>query len=84
MAYEHKELSGSMFPNRYKQDGDNKPDFVGELKIQGKVWQMAGWKKRRDNGEEWVSLKASEPRPPQQQQAPPAEETETNDECCPF
>ena len=67
MAYEHKEMSGSMFPNSYKEEGDNKPDLTGELKINGKVWRMAGWKKVRDNGETWVSLKASEPRPTQQQ-----------------
>ena len=69
MAYEHRELSGSLFLNRYKEDGDNKPDLVGELKVEGKVWRMAAWKKSKDNGEEWLSLKASEQRP--QQAAPP-------------
>ena len=76
MAYEHRELSGSLFYNSYKEDGDNKPDLVGELKINGKLWRMAGWKKETANGETWLSLKASEPqqKPVAQTQSPMAED----------
>lgn len=75
MAFEMRDMTGSLFPNEYKQHGDSKPDHKGKVMIGGKVWEIAGWIKSSSRGE-FLSLKISEPRqqqgqPRQAQQRPP-------------
>ena len=55
MAYETKELSGSMFKNRRKEK-DTHPDLTGEAKIDGKLYWVSGWKKTDKNGDTWISF----------------------------
>jgi len=60
MSYEHKEGSGSLFKNGYKQK-ESHPDYKGEVKINGVLMDIAGWVKEGKNGK-FFSLKVSEKR----------------------
>lgn len=69
MAYEPNEGSGAMFPNNYKQDGDKKPDFKGNAKVNGVLVEIAGWWKDGAKGQ-FLSLKFQEPRQAEQSSHP--------------
>lgn len=68
MAYEHQEGSGSLFVNDRKS-ADNHPDYKGQVKINGKLMDVAAWKKNGTRGE-FFSIKISEPRQQQGQRTP--------------
>jgi uncharacterized protein (DUF736 family) len=59
MAYEHKENSGSVFPN-VKKTSDNQPDFKGQVNVAGKLFDIAIWNKETHKGK-FQSIKISEP-----------------------
>ena len=55
MAYEVRDLSGSIFKNRKKQN-EKSADMTGSARIFGRdVWVNA-WVKTDKNGEKWISL----------------------------
>jgi len=54
MAYEHKEGTGSLFPNTKTKD--TQPDVKGNIMIGGKLIKLAGWLKKRNDGSDWISL----------------------------
>jgi len=60
MAYELKDKQGSLFANDKQKD--NHPDLKGRININGHIYELAGWKRTSQNGKEYISLKASEPR----------------------
>jgi hypothetical protein len=68
MAYEHKEGSGSLFPNRKKEPGSKQPDWRGDVLLNGVLMEIAGWSKEGANGS-FLSLavKPKQERPQQQQ-----------------
>lgn len=45
MAYEHREGSGSLFPNRDKK-GDAHPDYKGDALFNGQRVELAAWKRQ--------------------------------------
>lgn len=55
MAYEQRELSGSVFVNDDKQK-ETHPDFKGSALIDGKAYWVSGWKKKTGAGKTWLSL----------------------------
>jgi hypothetical protein len=55
MAYETKELSGSVFTNTRKER-DTHPDYTGEAKIEGKLYWVNCWQKTDKNGKPWFSF----------------------------
>lgn len=55
MAYEIKELSGSIFKNKRKES-DRHPDHQGSMKIGGVEYWVSGWNKTTQAGEPWISL----------------------------
>lgn len=57
MAYETKELQGSLFLNGYKETGSKQPDFRGQSKIDGVLYYIAGWKQKTKDGTPFLSLK---------------------------
>ena len=57
MAYEHREGSGSLFPNTYKEK-DTQPDYKGDIMLNGELMSIAGWSKPGKNGE-FISVKIS-------------------------
>jgi len=55
MAYEHREGSGSLFPNRDKK-GDNHPDYKGDALFNGQRVELAAWKKVGRSGGGFLSV----------------------------
>ena len=55
MAYEQRDLSGSLFKND-KREKDTHPNLTGTVMIDGKEYWASGWTKERANGEKWISL----------------------------
>lgn len=51
---ELKNNQGIAFANQKTKD--SQPDFKGELNIEGKVWQIALWKKTSKNNNSYLSL----------------------------
>lgn len=64
--YEHKDNSGSLFRND-KGDNPARPDYRGEIKINGVVYELASWIKEGAKGK-FMSLSAK----PKEQKAKPA------------
>ena len=47
----------AMFVNSYKEDGDNRPDFTGQLDVEGVEYKIAGWKRTSEKkGTRFISL----------------------------
>lgn len=49
MAYEKKDMSGSLFKNDRKEK-DSHPDFQGDIIIDGKHYWLSGWVKEGAKG----------------------------------
>lgn len=54
MAYEQRELSGSLFKND-KKEAESHPDLKGSALIDGVEYWVSGWTKERQSGK-WISL----------------------------
>jgi len=76
MAYETKDMSGSLWPNKEKQS-DNHPDFKGTVKIGGVEMWINGWRKRTKNGDQYLSVSFREKGDPGSR---PAAKAELDDE----
>jgi hypothetical protein len=55
MAYEQRDLSGSLFKND-KREKDSHPNLTGTLMVEGKEYWVSAWTKERNNGDKWLSL----------------------------
>jgi hypothetical protein len=55
MAYEMKELSGSLFKNQ-KKEKDTHPNAQGSCLINGVEYWISSWTKEDKNGNKWQSL----------------------------
>ena len=55
MAYEVKDLTGTLFRNDRKTS-EKHPDKKGSCKINGQEYWVSGWIRYSDNGEERISL----------------------------
>jgi hypothetical protein len=55
MAYEPRDLTGSVFVNT-KKDRENQPDRTGSCTIDGVEYWINGWMKKDKNGQPWMSL----------------------------
>lgn len=78
MAYETNELQGSIFKNKFKEPGSKQPDYRGEAKINGVVYDVACWLKQDKNGQNYFftkyQIKGEKTKTPQTAGAPIAEE----------
>ena len=52
---------GAMFPNRYKEDGDKRPDHTGNLDVDGKEFKIAAWQSTSKAGNSYLSIRLTEP-----------------------
>lgn len=43
MAYKHKDMTGTIFKNKRKQEGDRTPDYRGEIMVSGDLFEIALW-----------------------------------------
>ena len=55
-------MRGVLFPNKYKEEDDKRPDFTGTVTVSGEEWSLAAWKNTSKNGNDYLSLSLSEPR----------------------
>ena len=52
---------GVLFHNNYKEEGDRKPDFTGNLNVEGKEYKIKSWKNVSRNGNDYLSLQIEDP-----------------------
>ena len=52
--------SGVLFANQYKEEGDSRPDFVGNVDVNGTEYRLAGWKNTSSKGKRYISVKVEE------------------------
>lgn len=57
---EHKSGYGAFFAND-KGGNASRADYTGEINIEGKIYRLAGWKKKSGKGTTYLSL-AAEPK----------------------
>jgi hypothetical protein len=46
--------SGVLFANQYKEQGDSRPDFVGNINVDGNQFKLAGWKNVSQGGKRYI------------------------------
>ena len=82
MAYEMKELSGSLFKNT-KREKDTHPNATGTALIDGVEYWVSAWTKKDKNGNPWQSLafKRKDSKP---QSKPQGKASRDEDEEIPF
>lgn len=82
MAYEMKELSGSLFKNQ-KREKDTHPNATGSCLIDGVEYWVSAWTKKDKNGDPWQSLafkrKEVKDDVPPLKKAPPAGDYDNDD-----
>lgn len=83
MSYEHKEGYGSIRKNTLKDEGSQQPDYRGDIMLDGKVWEIAGWIKQGKAGS-FLSLKGQEPREKQDAPRPKAKTAHDIEDDIPF
>ena len=55
--------SGVLFANKYKENGDSRPDFVGNIDVKGTEYRLAGWKNVSKGGKRHISVKVEDAKP---------------------
>lgn len=83
MAWEHREGQFSLFPNKYKEAGDNKPALRGDGMFNGQMVEVALWKKQSQDGNTFYSGQIK-PKEMQQQSPSAAPLEEAIDDEIPF
>lgn len=73
---ENKQNSGAIFKNKYKTEGDYKPDYKGTVNIDGVNKEIALWDRTDKNGGKYFSVKISEPYQSNQVSPPISEQPE--------
>jgi hypothetical protein len=56
MAYEIRDMTGSLFDNSARKEKDSHPDRSGTAMIDGREYWVSGWIKKDKNGKPWLSL----------------------------
>jgi len=69
---------GTLGRNKYKEEGDNKPEFTGKVEINGAEYRLSAWVKEA-NGSKFFSLSVS-----QSDDAPKAAPQADPDDPLPF
>jgi len=81
MAYEERDMSGSLFKREKK--GDNWPDYGGPLMVNGEKLEIAAWLKEGKKGK-FLSLKVSPRRERDDQPSQPSRDSAPLDDEIPF
>ena len=77
MAYEQRDMSGSLFRND-KKASDNHPNAKGSAMINGVEYWVSAWTRRDKNGNPWQSLAFT--RKDSSQSLPPAPTPDSGDD----
>lgn len=80
MAFQHKEMRGSLFPNDRKTAGSKQPDHKGSAMINGQLFYISAWSEKSQGGKQYVSLSFSFP----QEASPPSVQNKLDDPDVPF
>jgi|TARA_Y100000310_G_scaffold84285_1_gene81099 uncharacterized protein (DUF736 family) len=48
---------GVLFRNRFKEENEKRPDFVGSLNVDGVDYELAAWQNTSKNGVKYLSLR---------------------------
>ena len=57
MAFEVHDMTGTFFNNSYKEsESDNRPHYTGNIKVENKEYDIAGWTKTSKNGKNYISI----------------------------
>ena len=83
MAYEMKDMSGSVFKNK-KRDRDTSPDLTGSALLFGKEVWVNAWVKQDKNGDKWISLAFKEKQPKQASEPQSSPPSRNLDDSIPF
>ena len=84
MAYEARDMSGSVFINDRKER-DNQPDRTGSCMIDGVEYWVNGWVKKDKNGKPWMSLAFKRKDAPSTGRPPPApQHSDLDEDSIPF
>jgi len=62
--------TGGLWRNNYKKTGDKRPDYIGEITIDGVTHKIAAWNAGGGDGKPVISLRVSVP-----VEAPPSSQT---------
>lgn len=79
MAYEQRDMSGSLFKNKDKEEGDKRPNAKGSCMIDGIEYWVDAWTKKSEKVT-WQSLSFKR----KEKQAAPKREIVTEDDAAPF
>lgn len=58
---EYDNTNTGVFFRKDKEGNEKRPDYKGTLNVEGKEYEIAGWKRMSKAGKPFVSLKISEP-----------------------
>lgn len=70
MAYEKRDMSGSIFRNRDKRT-ETHSDFTGDALIEGQEYWINAWEKKDKNGNTFFSFSFKKKQPRPQNDVPP-------------
>lgn len=74
MAEYDNNLRGRLFKNDRKER-ENQPDYTGDCEVEGQKYRLAGWMKKSQAGQPYMSLSLSIPQPQGNPSAPPPVQT---------
>lgn len=58
---ETKDMTGVLFRNKKKTEGDKRPDYTGRIVVAGVGYWLSAWiKEARDTGQKYMSLSVEE------------------------
>jgi len=77
--FEPDEQRGFIFKNSFKTEGDNKPHFTGEAKLEGKLYKVSLWKKLTKKGDPMLSLTFTPSAESKKYSAAPGQKIEEDD-----
>tara|TARA_Y100001951_G_C11155783_1_gene191844 strand:- start:325 stop:546 length:222 start_codon:yes stop_codon:yes gene_type:complete len=60
--FKMKDETMRLWKNKYKENGDKKPDYTGNALVGGKTLQASLWINTNDNGEKYLSGQFQPPR----------------------
>ena len=70
MAWEMRDMSGSLFKNEKKQPGDNLPNATGRVMVNGQEYFCSAWTNESKSGGKYQSLSFQRVEAKQQQDEP--------------
>tara|TARA_R100000656_G_scaffold99166_1_gene71958 strand:- start:236 stop:481 length:246 start_codon:yes stop_codon:yes gene_type:complete len=55
--YQNEPGKGVLFRNRFKEDNERRPDFVGSLNVEGVDYELAAWQNTSKGGLKYLSVR---------------------------